>query len=156
MPRPAARPPSGTTCSRLRKKLSAGRCRRPHRQGQYSCRPHSYSTPAVSRHWPVFAVPGSCGKGNCPACALWAASVYMDFLSCVPPFSDFAVLPEKFSCPIPAACSGVGTLPTASGQLVPKRPLDTLSRSWLLAVLPPPDIPFRTVIRLSRYCPSMN
>ena len=31
-----------------------------------------------------------------------------------------AVLPEKASCPIPAACSGVGTLPTASGQVVPK------------------------------------
>ena len=27
---------------------------------------------------------------------------------------------EKVSCPIPAACSGVGTLPATSGQLVPK------------------------------------
>ena len=37
-----------------------------------------------------------------------------------PPFFAFAVLPEKASCPIPAACSGVGTLPTASGQVLPK------------------------------------
>ena len=29
MPRPAARPPSGTTCSRPKKKSSAGRCRCP-------------------------------------------------------------------------------------------------------------------------------
>ena len=31
-----------------------------------------------------------------------------------------------------------------------------LSRSRLLAVLPSPDIPFRTVILFSRCCPSMN
>ena len=37
-----------------------------------------------------------------------------------PPFFAFAVLPKKASCPIPAACSGVGTLPITSGQLVPK------------------------------------
>ena len=43
--RPAARPPSGTTYSRPRKKPSAGRCRCPHRQGQCSCRPHSNNTP---------------------------------------------------------------------------------------------------------------
>ncbi len=43
--RPAAKPPSGTTYSRPRKKPSAGRCRCPHRQGQCSCRPHSNSTP---------------------------------------------------------------------------------------------------------------
>lgn len=67
-----------------------------------------------------------------------------------------AVLPEKASCPIPAECSGVGTLPITSGHFVPKPPLDILSRSRLLAVLPPPDIPFRTVILFSRCCPSMN
>ena len=31
-----------------------------------------------------------------------------------------AVLPEKASCPIPAAYSGVSMLPITSGQLVPK------------------------------------
>ncbi len=31
-----------------------------------------------------------------------------------------AVLPEKASCPIPAECSGVGTLPITSGHFVPK------------------------------------
>ena len=58
-----------------------------------------------------------------------------------------AVLPEKASCPIPAACSGVGTLPILR---------DILSRSWIVAVLPMPDIPFRTVIRFSRCCSPMN
>ena len=82
--RPAARPPSGTTYSRPRKKLSADRCRCPHRQERCSCRPHSSSTPALSGHWPVSSVPGSCGRGYRPACALWAAVVYMGSLSCVP------------------------------------------------------------------------
>ena len=45
---------------------------------------------------------------------LWQliSHVYLRFFS--------AVLPEKASCLIPAARSGVGTLPTASGQVVPK------------------------------------
>ena len=120
-PDPAARPPSGTTYSRPRKKPSAGRCRCPHRQGAYSSRPHNSSTPGGSGRLPVSSVPVSCGKGNRPACALWAAVVYMGSLSCVPSILlSVAVLPEKASCPIPAACSGVGTLPTASGQVVPK------------------------------------
>ena len=84
--RQAARPPTETIYSRPRKKLSAGRRRCPHRQGQYSCRPHSYSTPAVSRRWPAFFAPVSCGRVCHLACALPAAGVYMDFLSCVPPF----------------------------------------------------------------------
>ncbi len=42
----AARPTSGTTYSRPRKKSSGGRCGYPHRQGAYSSRFHSYSTPA--------------------------------------------------------------------------------------------------------------
>ena len=71
--RPAARPPSGTTYSRPRKKLSAGRCRCPHRQGQCSCRPHSNCTPGVSGWPPVFSAPVSCGKGNRPACVPAAA-----------------------------------------------------------------------------------
>jgi len=64
---------------------------------------------------------GSCGKGNRLACALWAAVVYMGSLSCVSSILlSVAALSEKASCPISAACSGVGTLPTASGQVVPK------------------------------------
>ena len=80
-----------------------------------------------------------------PAFQRW--QVFIGVIShAFPPFFAFAVRPEKASCPIPAACSGVGTLPTASGHCGSKSPLDTLSRSRLLAVLPPPDIPFRTVI----------
>ena len=82
--RPAARPPSGTTYSRPRKKPSADRCRCPHRQGTYSSRPHNSSTPGGSGRLPVSAALGSCGKGNRLACALWAAVVYMGSLSCVP------------------------------------------------------------------------
>ena len=117
----AARPTSGTTYSRPRKKPSADRCRCPHRQGQCSCRPHSNSTPGVSGWPPVSFAPMSCGKGNRPACVPGAASLYRGYLSCVPSILlSVAVLPEKVSCPIPAAYSGVGTLPATSGQLVPK------------------------------------
>ena len=117
----AVRPTSGTTCSRPRKKWSGGRCGYPHRQGAYSSRPHSCSTPGGSGRLPVSAALGSCGKGNRLACALWAAVVYMGSLSCVSSILlSVAALSEKASCPIPAACSGVGTLPTASGQVVPK------------------------------------
>ncbi|EQK59755.1 hypothetical protein C676_1583 [Clostridioides difficile F548] len=70
---------------------------------------------------PVSAAPGSCGKGNRPACIPAAASLCRDYFSCVPSvLLSAAVLPEKASCPIPAACSGVGTLTITSGQLVPK------------------------------------
>ena len=117
----AARPTSGTTYSRPRKKWFGDRCGCPHRQGAYSSRPHNSSTPGGSGRLPVSSVPVSCGKGNCPACALWAAVVYMGSLSCVSSILlSVAALTEKASCPIPAACSGVGTLPTASGQVVPK------------------------------------
>ena len=58
-----------------------------------------------------------------------------------------AVLPEKVSCPIPAACSGVGTFP---------RFRDTLSRSGSLRCFPCRGIPFRTVIRFLRCCSPMN
>src|SRR5699024_5737464 len=106
---PAARPPSGTTYSRPRKKLSAGRCRCPHHQGQCSCRPHSNSTPGVSGWPPVSFAPVSCGKGNRPACVPAAASLYRGYLSCVPSILlSVAVLPEKVSCPMPAACSQQG------------------------------------------------
>ncbi len=54
-----------------------------------------------------------------PAFQRW--QVFIGVIShAFPPFFAFAVLPEKASCPIPAACSGVGTLPTASGQVLPK------------------------------------
>ena len=78
-------------------------------------------------------VPG--GRGR-PACVPAAASLYKGYLSCVPSILlSVAVLPEKVSCPIPAACSGVGTLPILR---------DILSRSM------------GTVILFSRCCPSMN
>ena len=147
--RPAAKPPSGTTYSRPRKKPSAGRCRCPHRQGQCSCRPHSNSTPGVSGWPPVSSAPVSCGKGNRPACVPAAASLYRGYLSCVPSILlSVAVLPEKVSCPIPAAYSGVGTLPATSGHFVPK--------SGSLRCFPSRGIPFRTVILFPRCCPSMN
>ena len=57
------------------------------------------------------------------------------------------VLPEKASCPIPAACSGVGTLPGLR---------DILSRSGSLRCFPCRGIPFRTVIHFSRCSSSMN
>ena len=54
-----------------------------------------------------------------PAFQRW--QVFIGVIShAFPPFFAFTVRPEKASCPISAACSGVGTLPTASGQVVPK------------------------------------
>ena len=130
----AARPTSGTTYSRPRKKWSGGKCGCPHRQGAYSSRPHNSSTSGGSGRLPVSSVPVSCGKRNRPACALWAAVVYMGSLSCVPSILlSVAVLPEKASCPIPAACSGVGTLPGLR---------DILSRSGSLRCFPCRGIPF--------------
>ena len=67
----------------------------PHRQGQCSCRPHSYSTPAVLRRWPVSVVLALCGRACRPACAPTAASVCMDFLSCIPPFVLLCRFPPK-------------------------------------------------------------
>ena len=141
--RPAARPPSGTTYSRPRKKSSAGRCRCPHRQGQCSCRPHSNSTPGVSGWPPVSSAPVSCGKGNRPAC-VQRRQVFIGVIShAFPPFFAFAVLTEKASCPIPAACSGVGTLPAASGTTCPEVTSGTkCPEVRLLAVLPQPGYSF--------------
>ena len=97
---------------------------------------------------PVSSAPVSCGKGNRPACVPAAASLYRGYLSCVPSILlSVAVLSEKASCPIPAACSGVGTLPGLR---------DILSRSGSLRCFPCRGIPFRTVIHFSRCCPSMN
>ena len=153
----AARPTSGTTYSRPRKKSSVGRCGCPHRQGAYSSRPHSCSTPGGLRRLPVSSVPVSYGKGNRPACALWAAVVYMGSLSCVSSILlSVAALSEKASCPIPAACSGVGTLPAASGHLSRSDLWTKCPEVRLLAVLPGRGIPFRTVIHFSRYSSSMN
>ena len=65
---------------------------------------------------------------------IWAAVIYMSSLSCVPSILlSVAVFPEKASCPIPAACSGVGTHPILR---------DILSRSWLVALLPMPGYSF--------------
>ena len=135
----AARPTSGTTYSRPRKKWSGGRCGCPHCQGAYSSRPHNSSTPGGSGRLPVSSVPVSCGKGNRPACALAGGSRLYGFsLMCSLHFS-FAVLPEKASCPIPAACSNIGTLPGLR---------DILSRSGSLRCFPCRGIPFRTVIHV--------
>ena len=70
-----------------------------------------------------------------PACVPAAASLYRSYLSCVPSILlSVAVLPEKASCPIPAACSGVGMLPRNFGTFCPEvRPL---------AVLPQPGYSF--------------
>lgn len=82
--------------------------------------------PGVSGCWPASSAPRSCGRGNRPACAPAAANVDRVFLSCSPSvFLFVAVFPEKASCPIPAACSGVGTL-TLSGHGVQKRGHSTL------------------------------
>ena len=123
----------------------------------YSSRPHNSSTPGGSGRLPVSSVPVSCGKGNRPACVPAVASLYRGYLSCVPSILlSVAVLPEKASCPIPAACSGVGTLPGLR---------DILSRSDLwtkcpevgsLRCFPCRGIPFRTVIHFSRCSSSMN
>ena len=123
-----------------RKLFSLFRCGCPHHQGAYSSHPHNSSTPGRSGRLPVSSVPVSCGKGNRPACALWAAVVYMGSLSCVPSILlSFAVLPERIS--------GVGTLPGLR---------DILSRSGSLRCFPCRGIPFRTVIHFSRCSSSMN
>ena len=93
--RPAARPPSGTTCSRRNRRSSAGRRRRPRRQGRYSCRPHSSSTPGGSGWPPVSSAPGSCGRGYRPACVPAVASLYRGYLSCVPSIFRFCRSPRK-------------------------------------------------------------
>ena len=86
-PCPAARPPSGTTCSRWRTKSFADRHRYRHRPAQGSFRPRSCSTPGVSGNWPVSSAPGSCGRGSRPAGVPAAADVDRIVCSCVPPFS---------------------------------------------------------------------
>ena len=67
-----------------------------------------------------------------PAFQRWQAFIGV-ISHAFPPFFAFAVLPKKASCPIPAACSGVGTLPIFR---------DILSRSWLVALLPMPGYSF--------------
>ena len=98
--RPAARPPSGTTYSRPRKKSSAGRCRCPHHQGQCSCRPHSNNTPGVSGWPPVLSAPVSCGKGNRPASFQWR-QVFIGVIShAFPPFCfPLPFSPKRFPAP---------------------------------------------------------
>ncbi len=125
----AARPTSGTTYSRPRKKLSAGRRRCPHRQGAYSSRPHNSSTPGGSGRLPVSSVSVSCDKGNRPACTLWAAVVYMGSLSCVsPPFLPLPFSPKRLPAPflrrVPALARshsfGTSCPEVTSGQSVQK------------------------------------
>ena len=76
---PAARPPSGTTCSRRRTKSSADRRRCRHRPAQGSFRPRSCSTPGVSGRWLVSSGAGLCGRGSRPACVPAAAVLIGSF-----------------------------------------------------------------------------
>ena len=124
----AARPTSGTTYSRPRKKWSGGRCGCPHRQGAYSSRPHNSSTSGGSGRLPVSSVLVSCGKGSRPACALWAAVVYMGSLSCVPSIFPLPFSPKRLPAPflrrVPALARSPQLLDTCpevtSGQSVQK------------------------------------
>ena len=155
--RPAAKPPSGTTYSRPRKKWSGGRCGCPHRQGQCSCRPHSNSTPGVSGWPPASSVPVSYGKGNRPACVPAVASLYRGLsLMRSLHFSLLPFSPKRLPAPFLRRVPALARSPQLR---------DKLSRSDLwtkcpevgsLRCFPGRGIPFRTVIRFSRCCPSMN
>ena len=143
----AARPTSGTTYSRPRKKPSAGRCRCPHNQGQCSCRPHSNSTPGVSGWSPVSSVPVSCGKWNRPACALWAAVVYMGSLSCVPSIFRFCRSPRKGFLPHSCGVFRRWHAPHSFGTSCPEVTSgQSVQKSGSLRCFPGRSIPFRTVI----------
>ena len=99
--------------------------------------------PAYQGWPPVSSVPVSCGKGNRPACAPAGGKSFIGVIShAFPPFFAFAVLPEKASCPIPAACSGVGTLPAASGHLSRSDLWTKCPEVRLLAMLPLPGYSF--------------
>ena len=116
----AARPTSGTTYSRPRKKPSADRCRCPHRQGTYSSRPHNSSTPGGSGRLPVSAALGSCGKGNRPACVPAVASLYRGYLSCVPSIFRFCRSPRKGFLPHSCGVFRRWHAPRSFWTLVPK------------------------------------
>ena len=117
--RPAARPTSGTTYSRPRKKSSAGRYDRPRRQERYSPRPHSCSTPSGLGCLPVSSAPVSCGRGNRPACAPRTAIACINFLSCVPPF-PCCRSPRKGFLPHSCGVFRRWHAPRTSGHFVPK------------------------------------
>ena len=88
--------------------------------------PHNSSTPGGSG---VCLFPQSrCHalKGTVRLAPLGRQSFIWVLLSCVPPFL-LSRSSEKVSCPIPAACSGVGTLPELR---------DILSRSGSLQCFP--------------------
>ena len=90
-----------------------------------------------------------------PAFQRW--QVFIGVIShAFPPFFAFAVRPEKASCPIPAACSGVGTLPAASGHLSRSDLWTKCPEVGSLRCFPCRGIPFRTVIWFSRCSSSMN
>ena len=94
---PAARPPSGTTCSRRRTKSSADRRRCRHRPAQGSFRPRSCSTPGVSGRWLVSSGAGLCG--NTP-CLLLKSALCFRLTS---PKQSPAFLPRQMPLPSPAA-----------------------------------------------------
>ena len=130
----AARPPSGTTYSRPRKKPSAGRRRCPHRQERCNCRPHNSSTSGVSGWPPVSSVPVSCGKGNRPACVPAVASLYRGYLSCVPSIFRFCRSPRKGFLPHSCGVFRRWHAPRNFGTFCPE--------VRLLAVLPQPGYSF--------------
>ena len=118
--RQGARPPTETIYSRPRKKLSADRRRCPHRQGAYSSRPHSCSTPGGLRRLPVSSAPVSCGKGNRPACVPAVASLYRGYLSCVPSIFRFCRSPRKGFLPHSCGVFRRWHAPRSFWTLVPK------------------------------------
>ena len=153
----AARPTSGTIYSRPRKKSSVGKCRCPHRQERYSPRPHSYSTPGVLRRWLVSAVPGSCGSACRPACAPTVASLCMGYFSCVPPFVFRCRSPRKGFLPHSCGVFRRWRAPHSFGTTCPEVTSgQSVQKSVSLRCFPGRGISFRTVIRFSRCCPSMN
>ncbi len=94
--RPAARPPSGTTCSRPRTEdlLRAG-AGVPVVKGDTVPVLTAAALPADQGWPPVSSAPGSCGRGYRPACAPAAASLYRGYLSCVPSIFRFCRSPRK-------------------------------------------------------------
>ena len=58
-----------------------------------------YTSPGGSGRWPGSSVSVSCGKGSRPACALWAAVVYIGSLSCVPSIFPLPFSPKRLPAP---------------------------------------------------------
>ena len=135
----AARPNSGTTYSRLRKKWSGGRCGCPHRQGAYSSRPHNSSTPGGSG---VCLFPlrwGHAVKGTVrPAFQRW--QVFIGVIShAFPPFCfPLPFSPKRLPAPFLRRVPALARSPPASGHLSRSDLWTKCPEVRLLAVLPRP------------------